>query len=108
MSDYYNPVAACMIRNRTKEREMRDELKDRAIALLKDTWAQGYEAGVKATNVDCGVVWEERIDAIKADISEYEKECQSTVETETCKKCTADTFRNIERIINMHVGGDAE
>ena len=47
---------------------MRDELKDRAISLLKDTYAIGYEDGVKATNVDCGVVWEERIDAIKADI----------------------------------------
>ena len=44
---------------------MRDELKDRAISLLKDTYAIGYEDGVKATNIDCGVVWEERIDAIK-------------------------------------------
>ncbi len=41
---------------------MRDELKDRAISLLKDTYAIGYEDGVKATNVDCGVVWEERSD----------------------------------------------
>ena len=49
---------------------MRDELKDRAIALLKDTYAIGYEDGVKATNVDCGVVWEERIDAIKQEIRE--------------------------------------
>ena len=40
---------------------MRDELKDRAISLLKDTYAIGYEDGVKATNVDCGVVWEDRI-----------------------------------------------
>lgn len=49
---------------------MRDELKDRAISLLKDTYAIGYEDGVKATNVDCGVVWEERIDAIKQEIRE--------------------------------------
>ena len=97
MSDYYNPVAACMIRNRTKEREMRDELKDRAIALLKDTWAQGYESGVKATNIDCGVVWEERIDVIKAEIDSH---------------CSDNRDRNdglyiAMKIIDKHCGGDA-
>ena len=50
---------------------MRDELKDRAISLLKDTYRQGYEDGVKATNVDCGVVWEERIEDIKSNILSY-------------------------------------
>ena len=69
---------------------------------------KGYEDGIKVGNANCDSVWEKRIDEIKADISEYEKECQSTVDTETCKKCKEDTFRNIERIINMHVGGDAE
>ena len=38
------------------------------IPKYKDAYNKGYEAGVKATNVDCGVVWEERIDAIKDDI----------------------------------------
>ena len=87
---------------------MRDELKDRAIALLKDTWAQGYEAGVKATNVDCGVVWEERIDAIKADIMRYEADCMLTAEGKLCKGCTDNVFRSIERIIYKHIGGENE
>ena len=38
------------------------------IPKYKNAYNKGYEAGVKATNVDCGVVWEERIDAIKAEI----------------------------------------
>ena len=35
------------------------------IPKYKNAYNKGYEAGVKATNVDCGVVWEERIDAIR-------------------------------------------
>ena len=82
---------------------MRDELKDRAIALLKDTWTQGYEDGVKATNVDCGVVWEERIDAIKAEIKALAEEY--------------DYYADIRReyglwtalkIIDKHCGGDTD
>ena len=87
---------------------MRDELKDRAISLLKDTYAIGYKDGVKATNVDCGVVWEERIDAIKAELLRYEADCQLNADSQTCMKCTEDTFRSIERIINKHCGGDSE
>ena len=87
---------------------MRDELKDKAIDLLKETWAQGYEAGVQATNVDCGVVWEERIDAIKAELLRYEADCQLNADSQTCMKCTEDTFRSIERIIDKHCGGDAD
>ena len=37
------------------------------IPKYKDAYNKGYEAGVRATNIDCGVVWEERIDAIKAE-----------------------------------------
>ena len=65
---------------------MRDDLKDRMVGLMKEAWAQGYKDGVHATNVDCGVVWEERIDAIKEEIKselleelwhdkDYEDEC---------------------------------
>lgn len=87
---------------------MRDELKDRAISLLKDTYAIGYEDGVQATNVDCGVVWEERIDAIKADIMRYEADCMLTAEGKLCKGCTDNVFRSIERIIDKHCGGDTD
>ena len=82
---------------------MRDELKDRAIALLKDTWAQGYEAGVKATNVDCGVVWEERIDDIKAEIQALPKTYPFVNHIDTYVK-DADVIKIIER----HCGGDTE
>ena len=41
------------------------EIGDKVIELAKEIYNIGYEAGVHATNVDCGVVWEERIDAIK-------------------------------------------
>ena len=71
---------------------MRDELKDRAIALLKDTYAIGYEDGVQATNVDCGVVWEERIEAIKAEI-EYIGHATPLIGTNT-----------VIDIIDKHIG----
>ena len=80
---------------------MRDELKDRAISLLKDTWTQGYEDGVKATNVDCGVVWEERIDDIKAEISEYKDDMVIHAETN-------EMIDIVLEIIERHCGGDTE
>ena len=80
---------------------MRDELKDRAIALLKDTYAIGYEDGVQATNVDCGVVWEERIEDIKAEIlekiSHYDHFASSN---------TANGLNMALDIINKHIGGE--
>lgn len=39
---------------------------------IKEAYNRGYEAGVKATNVDCGVVWEERIEDIKAEIDDLD------------------------------------
>lgn len=78
----------------------RDELKDRAISLLKDTYAIGYKDGVKATNVDCGVVWEERIDAIKADI---DKQTEIHSDGEFYIKNI-----DVKRIIDKHCGGDNE
>lgn len=83
---------------------MRDELKDRAISLLKDTYAIGYEDGVKATNIDCGVVWEERIDAIKDEISELsdikwvDEKTQEYTNWQGMKK-------KVLAIIDKHCGG---
>ena len=82
---------------------MRDELKDRAISLLKDTYAIGYEDGVKATNVDCGVVWEDRIEDIKADINHLQ----------TYKLAEDADFLLVElddviEVISKHCGGENE
>lgn len=41
---------------------------DKVVKLAKEIYNIGYEDGVQATNVDCGVVWEERIEDIKAEI----------------------------------------
>ena len=82
---------------------MRDELKDRAISLLKDTYAIGYEDGVKATNIDCGVVWEERIDAIKTEIQALPKTYPFVNHIDTYVK-DADVIKIIER----HCGGGKE
>lgn len=82
---------------------MRDELKDRAISLLKDTYAIGYEDGVKATNIDCGVVWEERIDAIKAEITDMAKGFE--------KICDYGRYYGLNyalEIIDKHCGGDTD
>lgn len=80
---------------------MNDELKDRAISLLKDAYAIGYEDGVQATNVDCGVVWEERIDEIKAEISEYKDD--KIIHTEQ-----NEMIDIMLEIIDKHIGGDKE
>ena len=77
---------------------MRDELKDRAIALLKDAWTQGYEDGVKATNVDCGVVWEERIDAIREEI----------LALNNLDYVKPVSVEEIMAIIDKHCGGENE
>ena len=60
---------------------MRDELKDRAISLLKDTYRQGYEDGLKDRHDRYEEIcqglwreveeWESRIEDIKAEIAEY-------------------------------------
>lgn len=87
---------------------MRDELKDKAIDLLKETWAQGYEAGVQATNVDCGVVWEERIDAIKAEIENIG--ILSSVDIKTGETLYEGLCRysDVLEIIDKHCGGDTD
>ena len=77
---------------------MRDELKDRAIALLKDAYAIGYEDGVKATNVDFGVVWEERIDAIREEI----------LALNNLDYVKPVSVEEIMAIIDKHCGGENE
>ena len=82
---------------------MRDDLKDRMVGLMKEAWAQGYKDGVHATNVDCGVVWEERIDAIKAEI-------ENIYCGQYCEHIyTADEVRELAlEIIDKHCGGGNE
>lgn len=80
---------------------MRDELKDRAISLLKDTYAIGYEDGVKATNVDCGVVWEERIDDIKTEILDKYLNGDGTV-----GNIRAWKLDELIKLIDKHIGGE--
>ena len=70
------------------------------ITKYKDVYAIGYEAGVKATNIDCGVVWEERIDAIKADI---DKQTEIHADGEFYIKNI-----DVKRIISKHCGGENE
>ena len=82
---------------------IRDDLKDRMVGLMKEAWKQGYEDGVHATNVDCGVVWEERIDAIRAEIQALPKTYPFVNHIDTYVK-TADVIKIIER----HCGGDTE
>ena len=73
------------------------------IPKYKDAYNKGYEAGVKATNIDCGVVWEERIDAIKSEITDMAKEFE--------KQCDYGRYFGLNyalEIIDKHCGGDKE
>ncbi len=45
------------------------------------------------------------IEGIKADLLRYEADCQLSADSQTCMRCSADTFRSIERIIDKHIGG---
>ena len=80
------------------------------IPKYKDAYNRGWDDGAKATNVDCGVVWEERIDAIKKDIEEhtgYIPILDSYGNGLGYKeiKLSAD---EIISIIDKHCGGDAD
>lgn len=72
------------------------------IPKYKDAYAIGYNDGVKATNVDCGVVWEERIDAIKAEIMALET--QYPIDDNT----PYISSQSVWKIINKHCGGENE
>ena len=77
---------------------------EKVISLAKQIYKVGYEAGVHATNVDCGVVWEERIDAIKAEIEEQLNfEPQRRLDEEYQYGLTVALH-----IISKHCGGDNE
>ena len=75
------------------------------IPKYKDAYNKGYEAGVKATNIDCGVVWEERIDAIKADIDKQYKWLMQTKQTLSDIDIAFDAIKSS---IDKHCGGDTE
>lgn len=93
-----------------KELEFYIERNEMAIKALetipkyKDAYNKGYEAGVKATNVDCGVVWEERIDAIKAEIEAKAKEREFYLDSGH----PYDGLYEALKIIDKHCGGDNE
>lgn len=76
-----------------------NSLTDKVVSLAKEIFNIGYEAGVKATNVDCGVVWEERIDAIKAEIMALEP--QYPIDDNT----PYISSQSVWKIINKHCGG---
>lgn len=43
------------------------------------------------------------LEEIKAELLSYEADCQITADTQTCMKCTADTFKSIEQILDKHI-----
>lgn len=67
------------------------------IPKYKDAYGKGWIDGVNATNVDCGVVWEERIDAIKAEIQERQRTMMPVI-----------PVQEVFEIIDKHCGGDNE
>lgn len=70
------------------------------IPKYKDAYNKGWDDGAKATNVDCGFVWEERIDAIKTDI---DKQTEIHSDGEFYIKNI-----DVKRIIDKHCGGENE
>ena len=67
------------------------------IPKYKDAYGKGWIDGVNATNVDCGVVWEERIDAIKAEIQERQRTMMPVI-----------PVQEVFEIIDKHCGGENE
>ena len=90
---------------------MRDELKDRAIALLKDTYAIGYEDGLKDRHDRyeeiCQGLWRENeelesaIEDIKSEILSYKDD--KIIHTEQ-----NEMIDIVLEIIDKHCGGDKE
>ena len=68
------------------------------IPKYKNAYNKGYEAGVKATNVDFGVVWEERIDAIREEI----------LALNNLDYVKPVSVEEIMAIIDKHCGGENE
>ena len=40
---------------------------------------------------------------VKNDLRSYEADCQISADSQTCKRCSADTFKSVERIIDKHL-----
>ena len=80
---------------------MSEDLLELTRKTMRYVYRRGYEDGVNATNVDCGVVWEERIDAIKDEIAEkishYDHFASSN---------TANGLNMALDIIDKHIGGE--
>lgn len=68
------------------------------IPKYKDAYNKGWDDGAKATNIDCGVVWEDRIDAIKDDIQSIFYPF----------KDGTGIVQEVLSIIDKHCGGDKE
>ena len=106
-SEYYSEVCEeCPIYGETGTDHCFEDALEMAIKALetipkyKDAYGKGWDDGAKATNVDCGVVWEERIDAIKTDI---DKQTEIHSDGEFYIKNI-----DVKRIIDKHCGGDNE
>ena len=69
--------------------------------LAKEIFNIGYEAGVKACNTDCAIVWEDRIDAIKAEILSYKDD--KIIHTE--QNAMIDI---VLEIIDRHLGSEVQ
>ena len=52
------------------------------------------------------------LEDIQADLLKYEADCQVALiddyDSQTCMRCTDDTFRSVERIINKYKRGEQE
>ena len=42
-------------------------------------------------------------DLVKNDLLSYEADCQLSADSQTCMRCTANTFQSVERIIDKHL-----
>lgn len=51
----------------------------------------------------CNELVKAELEEIKAELLSYEADCQITADTQTCMKCTADTFKSIEQILDNHI-----
>ena len=50
-----------------------------------------------------GTPLQAEFEKIKAKLLSYEADCQITADTQTCMKCTADTFKSIEQILDKRI-----
>ena len=72
------------------------------IPKYKDAYNKGYEAGVNAVEICRDIAWEERIDAIKADI---DKQYKWLMQTKHTLYDIDIAFSGIKSFIDKHIGG---